>query len=363
MVTRDIKYYDWNKILPYDAPTTMVVGGRNIGKTFGMRQRFLLDFINKGSTSVQLCRHQNRIPDVAAGYYDKVIEESKDPRIRKWAEKRNPVFKLSKNILLVGYRDDGDKTHDWEVITYFAWLSSLQAQKERTFVGVHRLMLDEAIIEPEDLRYSGYLSDEWYRLASVVNSCAREGSASRPPRLYLLANAVDLINPYFAMLGISKVPDRGLHWYNKKRFLLDYVGDSYDRSWSMAETMIAGTDRGRATADNDFIIDNQTFIATRSRSARYECGLICRGTVYGVWTDWCAGLSYICRDFVPGLDKPMYALTTKDHRVDYLCAQAARDTMKQLLYRYSIGQLRFENAVLREQFIEMLRDFGIGVVR
>lgn len=363
MAAGDMTYYDWAETLTKDAPVTMVVGGRNIGKTFGMRERFLADFVTRGATSVQLCRHQSRVPDVAQGYYDKVCSETGDRRIRRWVEERGPVFRLSRNALLVGYRDGADKPRGWETVTYFAWLSSLQAQKERTFVGVRRLMLDEAVIEPEDMRYGGYLTDEWYRLSSVVNSCSRELRGATPPRVYLLANAVDIINPYFQRVGISEVPARGYHWYDSKRFLLHYVGDDYDRSWSVAETMIEGDARARATAHNAFVLDDETFVEGRTRSARYECGLVCRGDVYGVWTDWGAGVSYVCGDFVPGLGKPMYALTTRDHRVDYLCATEARDTMRALMYRYGRGQLRFETAVLRERFLTMMRDFGVGVVR
>lgn len=352
-------YYDWQRTITYDAPVTMVVGGRNIGKTFGLRERFLRDFVTRGERSVQLCRHRSRVPSVAQGYYEKVVAETRDPVIQEWAAGRLPVFRLSKDALLVGYRTSEEaKPKGWETVTYFAWLSSLQAQKERTFVGVRRIMLDEAIVEPEDLRYGGYLSDEWYRLSSVVNSCARETGTSKPPRVYLLANAVDLINPWFAHLGISRVPEPGYHWYDGKRVLLDYVGASRDTSASVAEQMLEGTEKGRVTADNAFLIDLDTFVSQRPRSARYECGLICHGQVYGIWTDWGAGLSYVCPDFVASAG-PMYALTTKDHRIDYLCAEEARKTMKRLMYRYGLSQLRFETAYIREQFLAMMGDFGI----
>lgn len=41
---RDVKYYDWQKMLSYDADVTIVVGAHGCGKTFALRRQCIADY-------------------------------------------------------------------------------------------------------------------------------------------------------------------------------------------------------------------------------------------------------------------------------------------------------------------------------
>lgn len=357
------KYYDLQTPLTYYPDTLMIVGERNVGKTFTVREYLLTRYLKRGERFCGLARHSNRIPDISAGYFDKIFEDTKDERLRAFVESNKPVTKLEKGVMKLGLLQKSGK-YEWRDMGYFTDIAVKQHAKERTFLNVRNLIFDEAIIEPEDLRYSGYIADEFANLYSVVNSVTRERVGSkRKPRVFLLGNSADLINPWFKECGINEIPPYGLHWYLHKTFLLDYVDPSDYDSGDRSENTVAGRalahrEIGRMSEGNVFTVHSD-FVAKRPRNASHECGFIYRGEVFGVWVDYSDGLTYIDSRFVKNIGCPMFALTTNDNRVNYLAANESKRAMRELVERYGMGLMRFESIGKRERFTRMLRDFGV----
>ena len=358
-----LDHYNWRETFSYDADITMVIAQRNVGKTFGLREQFLRDYIQRVERFVSLTRYKPTLTLKAAGYFDKVLSDTEDSKLIEWRDAERPCFQLVNNTYQIGHVLESGKRTDWAPMGYFAPMSIKQDSKERTFMAVRRIELDEAIMEPEDLRYRHYLADEWGNLASIVNSCARErADGAHKPNVYLLSNAADIVNPWFVELGIDTVPPYGKHWYRNKTVLLDYVDPTqfkqHDATDTVAGRMLAGRAGGSMASSNVFEGAHSEFIAKRSRGAQYECGFIYRGKVYAIWTDWAFGMSFVCNKWLEGAGH-MYALTTRDNRVNYLAAKEARRAMSQMIERYGYGQMRFETIALREGFAAMMRDFGI----
>lgn len=357
------RYYDWQPTLSYDADLTIVVAERNIGKTFGLREQFIRDYLQREERFAQVCRYRNSIAGIAAGFFDKIMLDTKDAKLQEWRDEEHPCWRLENGIYQIGHVLENGKRTDWRTMGFFTHLSVKQASKERTFAHVRRICMDEAIIEPEDLRYRNYMPDEWGNLASIVSSVAREQKGiGHKPNVYLLANAADIINPWFRKLRIATVPKYGKHWYRNKTVLLDYVDPSqYDRrddTDTVAGRMLADHAGGSMASANVFENAHDAFIGKRTRGAQYECAFIYRGRVYAIWTDWSAGLSFVSSKWIEGAGN-MYALTTRDNRPNYLAAKESRRAMSQMIERYGYGLLRFENVSLREGFAQMMRDFGI----
>ena len=362
-------HYDLQAVKTYNPDKVLIIGERNLGKTFTVREDCLKQFLLHGERFCGLARHDNRIPDLAAGYFDKIFEETELDSIHKIIDGRQPRTKLENKVIKFGLLKPGSDKHEWVTLGYWADIAVKQHAKERTFQKVRNFIFDEAIIEPEDLRYNRYLDDEYGNLMSVVNSVSRErvnGSdktAGQKPRIYLLGNAADLINPWFKECGIYEVPDYGLHWYLNKTFLLDYVNpadyDTKDRATNtVAGRALAHREENRMVTGNEFLVNNE-FVAKRPKGARYECGFIYRGEIYGVWVDYSDGLTYVDDRFIKNIGAPMYALTTKDNRINYFAANESRKAMRELIERYSYGLMRFETIAKRERFTRMLKDFGV----
>lgn len=218
------RYYDWGRTFAYDAPMTMVVGVRDVGKTYGLRKQLVNDFLKDGARFVQLVRYKTELPIMSGEYLAKVGREFP-----------GHMFKTDNRFAWCAERvPDGEKP-DWRCMGYFCALTQMQQMKNTTFVDPYRIVLDEAIIDPALQRYTSYLPREYYVLTQAVDSITREqvdedGSAvprNHQPRVYLLANGLSMANPYFHLLGIRKPPTFGKHWYmdsdGRKTVLLDYV--------------------------------------------------------------------------------------------------------------------------------------------
>lgn len=362
------KYYDWRTTFTYDADITMVIGMRDVGKTFGLREQFLRDYRDNHQRFVAISRNKTRIPKLANGYFTAIVEKTQDPKLKSWLDKNRVVFRVALSRIQIGFENEKGKVPKWDDIGYFVSLSRKQDAKEETFVNVRRIVLDEAIIEPDERRYSQYQSDEWGKLASIVDSCSRErpDDDRHKPNIYLLSNACDLVNPWFQELGIDEVPDYGRHWYRGKTFLLDYVdptgyGDDYANeklNGTVSGRMLRGRRGALSSASNAFEVSVE-FVCERPRSAQYECGFIYRGSIFAVWIDYRTGLTHISSRFAKGLNRTMYALTTEDNKVNYIAAKKAEKALRSLVDAYGVGILRFESVSVQAKFFQLLKDFGV----
>lgn len=366
-----IRHFTWQQDFTYDADITMVVGSRNDGKTFGIREQLLRDFRdNKERFSIAV-RHKDYISDISKNFFSGVVANTEDKKLQEWFKELNiPCFRLTNSTYEIAPRCKNGKPDStkWETIGYFTGIAIKQDAKERTYENVRRIILDEAIIEPEDLRFRRYLPDEWGNFASFITSCTKARSTKHKPSAYLLANAVDLINPYFQMLNLYEIPEYGHQWFkigdseNPVSFLLHmldpniyipYVANDLD----LGSRMLTG--KAAAAYTNEFAINTNEFVCKKPSSAQYEAGFIYRNKIYALWTDYSEGISYISKRFITGLQRPMYALTTADNKVNYFAAKEARKALYILIDRYSLGCLRFESLELREGVFRLFRDFGI----
>lgn len=61
-------YYDWADTFSKDAPLTMVVAVRDVGKTYGLRKQLIRDFLKDGARFVQLVRYKTELPIMTGEY-------------------------------------------------------------------------------------------------------------------------------------------------------------------------------------------------------------------------------------------------------------------------------------------------------
>lgn len=363
MTGKKPKHLNLDRPLSYAADITMIIGARNLGKTFTVRERCFKWWLTEGERFCIVGRHENRLSELCAGYLDKVFDRTEDKAIREFVEKNKPRTVLERGVFKLVTERDCEKTVK-TTIGYAVDIAVKQHAKDRTFFGVRNFIMDEAIIEPEDLRYTRYLADEYGNLVSVINSVTREDvDNEKKPRVFLLGNAADLINPWFKECGINEIPTFGMHWYLNKTFLLDYEDpndyDTGDRvNNTLAGRALRHREASRMSERNEFTV-NGDFVAKRPRGAEHECGFIYRGEVFGVWVDYSDGITYIDSRFVQNIGCPMFALTTRDNRVNYLAANESRRAMRELVERYGLGLVRFESIGKRERFTRMLKDFGV----
>lgn len=350
------KYYDWEKTLSYDADVTMVIGGRGIGKTYGLRKQFIRDYIAHDWRFVEVTRYKNELSGVSDGYFNRVGRER---------EFDGFMFKTDARYAYIADKPIGkDERPVWNLCGYFVALSDAQRMKKRTFDNVRRILLDEAILERSD-RYHRYLPNEFGILANLVDTVSREraDTAGVRPRVYLLGNACDLANPYFAAYHVGTDLSFGYRWYANKTFLLHYVDSGeYGRekaSKTVAGRMMANTEAGKIAIGNEFVHASSEFVKPKTRKAKFSFGIVCNGFRYGIWVDQAEGYYYVTSHIPRNTGKPIYSLTRDDASINYVAANRLSVTMRYIQDMYYYGLLRYESEEVEVRFGDVLQMFGV----
>lgn len=347
--------YNWHKAFNFDADVTMVVSARTLGKTFGLRRQFIRDWLKHGWRFVEVCRFNDERKETAASYFDKL---GMLPECEGW------VFRTTQYDAYIARKPEDGGKPEWQRIGYFVSLTQVQLNKKRTFSNVRRICMDEAIIDRKD-KYHKYLTDEWSLLANIVDTASRESpdSGATPPRVYLLGNAVDLINPYFAHYGIDRAPAYGKRWYAGKTFLLDNVDSgSYAEAkttGTVAGRMLAGTVDGDVAASNVFAGLNAEYVAARPKHCRFVFGLVFEHTRYGVWRCGSDGLYYVDGRIPGNTRQPVFSLTREDDTLDRMVALRSDPWLRQFARMYTVGAMRFVSVVVMVGFMRVLDLLGV----
>lgn len=361
MSGKAFEYYDWNATLAYDAELTMVVGPRRYGKTFGLRLQCVRDWLRKGWRFCEIVRTKSEIegPDaMQRDYYEKVGEMFPDL-----------LFKIQGKRALVARKPESeDDAPVWDTIGYFVAMTDYQNLKRRTISNVRRYILDEFIIERDLARgYRDYIPGEVDIVASIVQTISgeRPGQSPRiPPRVYLLANAGDLVNPWFARYRITEEPSPGYTWLEDRRALLHYVASAEYGSRMVQET-VAGHISGessymRMAGSSSFFKIDEALFAKRPKSASFAFGLIYYGEPFGVWLDDRGGYYYVDSQIPKGeLKAPVFALTKDDASPNYIMATRAQKTLRGFSEMYYYDAIRYESQAKREAFIRAMALYGI----
>jgi len=355
-----MKYYDWNNTLSYDADVTMVVGGRGIGKTYGARLQFIRDYKKNESRFVELVRNKTDLSAFVNGYFSRIESNEEFP---------DDIFKAEGNKAFIAKKLSRKEKNkqlkpNWKVIGYFLAMSQAQKVKRNTYDNVKRIMLDEAIIDKRLSPYDRYLPNEFAILANLVDTTSREipGTPKRKrPRVLLLGNAVDLINPYFQRYKIYE-PQFGYSWHDGKTMLLHYVQDEeYAKAKTentVAGRMLAGTLDGVISAANTFYMGTEDFVFKKPKYAKFNFGVVYKERKYGIWLDDINGYYYVNNN-IPNNANPVFALTANDNRVNYIMAKRMETALKGFIEMYYMGIVRFETQYIKESFVEILNLFGV----
>lgn len=349
-------YYDWQKTLSYDADVTMVIGNRGVGKTYGLRKQCVKDFIKDGSRFVEIVRFQNELFDVADGYYDRIKDDD---------DFKDYEFRTDKRYAYIAKKPAKKSTKlEWRIAGYFLAMTTAQQKKKKTFNKVRRIILDEAVLERTD-RFHNYLTNEFSILANIVDTVSREraDTDSLRPRVYLLGNACDIANPYFAAYHVPTNLKFGYSWHAKKTFLLHYV-DSGDYgqeklAGTVAGRMMAGTTEGMVAAENKFVVTNDEFIQKKPSTAKFMFGVICNGKKFGIWVDMQQGYYHVSPKIPKNTSRPVYSLTRDDYSINYVAAKRADPVMKSIGEMWYMGLIMYENIQIKIDFGDVLELFGV----
>lgn len=344
-----LKYYDWNRTFTFNAPITMVVGARKIGKTYGLRLALFQRWRKSKDTWVEVARSKADIPRVKEGYLSKLAD--KNPEVAAYQQQiKNDCLYLRLN-----------KNQEWEPCVYFTSLNSIRVAKQMTFYRVANLIFDEAIIDRSLDKTSRYHQNEWEILANLIETTTRQVDLRKPPHLYLLANAVDFNNPYFYKIGLKNPPSYGYHWFLHKNFLLDYVKPTEDylelENKTLAGIMLEGSQAARRNVYNDFKVSDTYMIKSKAKGLKYMYTFKYDNMMFHVYTDADDDL-YITDKYNLKHHPYIYTLHSQGKGAHMVTIKKASPIIKNIMGLTAYNQSWFSSPAIREAFYEACDRIG-----
>lgn len=231
--------------------------------------------------------------------------------------------------------------------------SSDQLKKySHLFSDVQRIMFDEFQSES-----SHYCSDEVTKFISIHTTIARgQGKQSRYVPVYMVANPVSLLNPYYVQLDISNRLQANTKFLKGDGFVLE---QGFNESASQAQAQSA-FNRAFATnaymaysQQNVYLNDNKAFVEKLEGSNSYVLTLKYKGEDYAIREYPEQGFLY-CDNSADNSFPIKITVTTDDHNINYVMLRKNDMIIARLRYFFDKGCFRFKNLKCKDRLLKTI---------
>lgn len=340
------KYYDGTKLLSMldlngkKPEIYMCTTNRTGGKTTYFGRLCVNRFLDKGEKFGLIYRYNYELDDVADKFF-------KDLKGLFFPDKTMTAKKRAKGIFQELFIND-------KSCGYAIALNSSDSIKKYShlFSDITRMIFDEFQSESNH-----YCTDEITKFLSIHTSIARgQGEQVRYVPVFMLANQVSIINPYYVAMGICN------RLNSETKFLR---GDGYVLEQGFIETASdsqkeSGFNRAfkennyvAYSSENVYLNDNYSFIEKPTGKSRYICTLKYKGNDFGVKEFAESGFIY-CDD-KPDSTFPMkITVTTDDHSINYVMLKRNDFFLSNLRYLFERGCFRFKDMRCKEAILNAL---------
>lgn len=217
--------------------------------------------------------------------------------------------------------------------------------------------IDSMIFDEFQTESGKYCKDEIKKLLSIHTSVARgQGKQVRYVPVYMLSNAVTIINPYYVALGISERLNTDTKFLKGDGFVLEQgFIDSASKAQKESGFNRAFSKEKYVTysSENIYLNDNATFIEKPSGKGLYLATLKYNGCNYGIREYGEQGIIY-CDDRADVTFRNRITVTTDDHEVNYVMLKRNDVFINMLRYYFEHGAFRFKDLKCKECVLKCL---------
>ena len=341
-----MSYYDGTKLLSLldingEKPELYIcTTNRNGGKTTYFARLLMNKFFQNGEKFCLIYRYNYELEDCADKFY-KDIQSLFFPNTAMTSKRRaSGLF----HELFVDEKSCG----------YAVALNGADQVKKYSHLlsDTNRMFFDEFQSETNH-----YCSDEMRKFISVHTSIARgQGKQVRYVPVYMCANAVSIINPYYVELGICERLRDDTKFLRGDGYVLE---QGYVESAGEAQKN-SGFNRAfkansyvNYASQNVYLNDNKAFIQKPEGKAKYILTLKYKGSNYGVREFTEQGFIYV--DNKADLTYPIkITVTTDDHDINYVMLKRNNFMLINLRDLFEKGAFRFKDLRCKEAMLKAL---------
>lgn len=349
-------YYDGTKLLSMldingNKPEIyLCTTNRTGGKTTYFNRYCVNKFLKNNKKFCLVYRYNYELDDVADKFFKDIQQLFFEEYAMRSERKSMGIF----HELFIGKAIEMDEKYGGESCGYAIALNNADAIKRNSHLlnDVELMVFDEFQSETNH-----YCANEIQKLISVHTSIARgRGKQVRYVPIYMLSNAVSIINPYYVELGVSDRLKsdtkflRGDGWVLESGFIDSAAQAQKESAFNRA---FAGNNYVQYAAQNVYLNDAKSFIEKPQGSSRYYCTLKYMGKDYGVREFPQAGVLYV--DDNPDLSYPRrLAITTEDHDINYIMLRNNSLLVLTLRKYFELGCFRFKNQACKSTLLKAI---------
>lgn len=340
------KYYDGTKLLSMldlngkKPEIYMCTTNRTGGKTTYFGRLCVNRFLDKGEKFGLIYRYNYELDDVADKFF-------KDLKGLFFPDKNMTAKKRAKGIFQELFIND-------KSCGYAIALNSSDSIKKYShlFSDITRMIFDEFQSESNH-----YCTDEITKFLSVHTSIARgQGEQVRYVPVFMLANQVSIINPYYVAMGICNRLNTETKFLRGDGYVLEqgFIESASDsQKESGFNRAFKENNYVAYSSENVYLNDNYSFIEKPAGKSRYICTLKYKGNDFGVKEFAESGFIY-CDD-KPDNSFPMkITVTTDDHSINYIMLKRNDLFLSNLRYLFERGCFRFKDMRCKEAILNAL---------
>lgn len=337
----NLKYFSYDKILSYNARFNMVLGPRGDGKTYGAKKKAIKDFLTRGDQFIILRRYREETLLTAQTFFADIEDEFPD-----WDFKSGGIA-----LYIAPAETRGEKKREWEIIGYALSLSRAQSYKGVSFHKVKTIIFDEFIIEKSAQRY---LPNEVTIFLNFYSTIDRNLEKTR---VFMLANAIGIANPYFIYYKIDPNNANAQGFLKvRDKFMVQFIDDEefvrgVNETWF--GNLINGTEYGDYATRNEFKDNNDAMLAAKNPNASYIFTLETESGTFSIWLDMKTGRYHAQADR-PGNEK-IYTLVVSKMEEGKTLVTFNDKPLGRLRTSFRHARMTFDRASTRNAFLEIFK--------
>lgn len=350
------KYYDGTKLLSlkdingYTPEIYMVTTNRTGGKTTYFGRMVVNRFLKKGSKFALLYRFNYELDSIADKFF-KDINSLFFPGYTMVSKRQASGIYHELFLFYPGMDVEND---DPIPCGYALTLNSCDQLKKYS----HLLSdIDSIIFDEFQSETNHYCAQEVQKFISLHTSIARgQGMQYKPVPVYMIANPVTILNPYYVEMDISSRLRENTRYLRGDGFVLE---QGFVESASVAQKESAfnrafGKNKYIAySSESIYLNDSKVFIEKPSGIGRYLCTIRYNNINYAIREYEEEGVLYA--DNRPDMSyKYKIAVNTESHGVNYVMLKRNDMFIQNMRYFFERGCFRFKDLNSKEAILKLI---------
>jgi len=336
-------YYDYDKVLGFNATYNFLVTSRGLGKTYGAIKMCVKDFLKNGNEFIYLRRYKTEISSAAKHLFDALNLNKEFPGYTLLSE--------GNKFFIQEIKENNEDEKPLKIpIGYSVALSTANILKSTNFANVRTIVYDEFLLGPGVFHY---LPNEVEAFLDFYETVAR----MRDVRVFFLGNAITQSNPYFNYFRLSLPYNSDFKTFKNGLIVVNYAtNENYINAKKTTKfgQLIAGTHYSDYAVDNDWLADDDAFIEKKVGYCRNVSVVKSSGKLYGIWRSTENRRYYISEDYDP-CNICVMSLDKADHDEETILASARSNPFfKFVIENFRVGNVRFENINVKNEFLNII---------